>query len=99
MKRGGPAPAGLYDTFARTPERNSTDRGETTSAYGPVADPPKPASRCRRFRHYLQSGAQQGASAPTAITSRIYTHNELLTTYRGDIGGKNGLHRCRPKGT
>jgi D-alanyl-D-alanine carboxypeptidase (penicillin-binding protein 5/6) len=75
------------DTNAMTPS-GLDGVGETTSAYDLAliaqADYKIPA-----FRHYL-SLASSRIPAPHHKHFQIQSHNNLLTTYRGDIGGKNG---------
>jgi len=76
-----------YDTHADTPS-GLDGVGETTSAYDLAliaqADYKIPA-----FRHYL-SLTHSTIPAPHHKHFEIQSHNNLLTTYRGDIGGKNG---------
>jgi serine-type D-Ala-D-Ala carboxypeptidase (penicillin-binding protein 5/6) len=76
-----------YDTLAKTPS-GLDGPGETTSAYDLTlitqAGLAMPA-----FRHYI-SIVHSTVPAPHHKHFAIYTHNELLTSYRGDIGGKNG---------
>ncbi|MGN6475210.1 MAG: D-alanyl-D-alanine carboxypeptidase family protein [Mycobacteriales bacterium] len=75
------------DTHADTPS-GLDGPGETTSAYDLAliaqADFAIPA-----FRHYI---TQASSEIPAAHHKQfqIQSHNDLLTTYRGDIGGKNG---------
>lgn len=75
------------DTHADTPS-GLDGPGETTSAYDLAliarADFEIPA-----FRHYI---TQASTEVPAAHHKhfQIQSHNDLLTTYRGDIGGKNG---------
>jgi D-alanyl-D-alanine carboxypeptidase (penicillin-binding protein 5/6) len=75
------------DTHADTPS-GLDGVGETTSAYDLAliaqADYKLPA-----FRHYL---SLTSSVIPAAHHKhfQIQSHNNLLTTYRGDIGGKNG---------
>jgi D-alanyl-D-alanine carboxypeptidase (penicillin-binding protein 5/6) len=75
------------DTNADTPS-GLDGVGETTSAYDLAliaqADYKIPA-----FRHYL-SLTHSTIPAPHHKHFQIQSHNNLLTTYRGDIGGKNG---------
>jgi D-alanyl-D-alanine carboxypeptidase (penicillin-binding protein 5/6) len=75
------------DTHADTPS-GLDGPGETTSAYDlaliAAADFKIPA-----FRHYL-SLSHSTIPAPHHKHFQIQSHNNLLTTYRGDIGGKNG---------
>jgi D-alanyl-D-alanine carboxypeptidase (penicillin-binding protein 5/6) len=76
-----------YDTHADTPS-GLDGPSETTSAYDLAliaqADYQLPA-----FRHYM-SIARSEVPAPHHKHFEIDSHNNLLTTYRGDIGGKNG---------
>jgi serine-type D-Ala-D-Ala carboxypeptidase (penicillin-binding protein 5/6) len=76
-----------YDTYARTPS-GLDGPGETTSAYD-LALIAQAGFRMPAFQRYLQVVRSQ-VPAPHNRHFEIYTHNELLTTYRGDIGGKNG---------
>jgi D-alanyl-D-alanine carboxypeptidase (penicillin-binding protein 5/6) len=76
-----------YDTFARTPS-GLDGPGETTSAYD-LALIAQAGFKMPAFRRYLQV-VRSNVPAPHHKHFQIYTHNELLTTYRGDIGGKNG---------
>jgi D-alanyl-D-alanine carboxypeptidase (penicillin-binding protein 5/6) len=75
------------DTHADTPS-GLDGPGETTSAYDLAliaqADFAMPA-----FRHYI---TQVSTEIPAKHHKhfQIQSHNNLLTTYRGDIGGKNG---------
>ncbi len=75
------------DTHADTPS-GLDGPGETTSAYDLAliaqADFQMPA-----FRHYI---TQVSTEIPAKHHKhfQIQSHNNLLTTYRGDIGGKNG---------
>ncbi|HTR69628.1 MAG TPA: serine hydrolase [Mycobacteriales bacterium] len=75
------------DTHADTPS-GLDGPGETTSAYDLAliaqADFAMPA-----FRRYVQT-VRSRVPAPHHRHFMIYTHNDLLTTYHGDIGGKNG---------
>jgi serine-type D-Ala-D-Ala carboxypeptidase (penicillin-binding protein 5/6) len=75
------------DTFAMTPS-GLDGVGETTSAYD-LALIAKHALAIPAFRHYV-SIVRSTVPAPHHKHFAIYTHNELLTTYRGDIGVKNG---------
>jgi D-alanyl-D-alanine carboxypeptidase (penicillin-binding protein 5/6) len=76
-----------YDTHADTPS-GLDGPGETTSAYdlaliaqNDFANP--------SFRHYI---TQASSEIPSAHHHhfQIQSHNDLLTTFPGDIGGKNG---------
>jgi D-alanyl-D-alanine carboxypeptidase (penicillin-binding protein 5/6) len=64
-----------YDTVARTPSGLDAP-GETTSAYD-LALIARAGLHNADFRRYV-------------ATFQIYTHNQLLTSYRGTIGVKNG---------
>jgi len=76
-----------YDTVARTP--SGLDRpGESTSAYD-LALIMRAALRLPEFRHYVGI-TMSHVPAPHHKRYQIYTHNQLLPTYRGMIGGKNG---------
>ncbi|HVV75576.1 MAG TPA: serine hydrolase [Mycobacteriales bacterium] len=75
------------DTHADTPS-GLDGPGETTSAYD-LALIAQAAFKIPAFRHYIT----QASSVIPAAHHRhfqIQSHNDLLTTYRGDIGGKNG---------
>jgi D-alanyl-D-alanine carboxypeptidase (penicillin-binding protein 5/6) len=75
------------DTLARTPSGLDAP-GETTSAYD-LALIARAGLAMPAFRHYI--GIVRGwMPAPHGKRFQIYTHNHLLTTYRGDIGVKNG---------
>jgi serine-type D-Ala-D-Ala carboxypeptidase (penicillin-binding protein 5/6) len=76
-----------YDTFARTPS-GLDGFGETTSAYD-LTLIARAGLAMPAFRHYI-SIVRSTVPAPHHKHFAIYTHNELLTTYRGDIGVKNG---------
>lgn len=75
------------DTHADTPS-GLDGPGESTSAYDLALiwrhDWTLPA-----FRRYL-STVRTHIPAPHHKRYEIYTHNYLLTTFRGDLGGKNG---------
>ncbi|HEX3824142.1 MAG TPA: serine hydrolase [Mycobacteriales bacterium] len=75
------------DTHADTPS-GLDGVGETTSAYD-LALIAKADYRIPAFRHYL---SLTSSVVPAAHHKhfQIQSHNNLLTTYRGDIGGKNG---------
>jgi serine-type D-Ala-D-Ala carboxypeptidase (penicillin-binding protein 5/6) len=75
------------DTLARTPS-GLDGVGETTSAYD-LALIAKAGLAMPDFRHYV-STIRARVPAPHHKHYMIYTHNPLLTTYRGDIGVKNG---------
>lgn len=76
-----------YDTFARTPS-GLDGPGETTSAYD-LALIARAGLQMPDFRHYVGT-VSSTVPAPHHKHFQIYTHNRLLTTYRGDIGVKNG---------
>ncbi|HVT19936.1 MAG TPA: serine hydrolase, partial [Mycobacteriales bacterium] len=75
------------DTHADTPS-GLDGPGETTSAYD-LALIAQAAFKIPAFRHYI---TQVSSVIPAAHHKhfQIQSHNDLLTTYRGDIGGKNG---------
>lgn len=75
------------DTRAVTPS-GLDGVGETTSAYD-LALIAKAGLAMPSFRHYVGT-VRSTVPAPHHKHFAIYTHNELLTTYRGDIGVKNG---------
>jgi serine-type D-Ala-D-Ala carboxypeptidase (penicillin-binding protein 5/6) len=75
------------DTRADTPS-GLDGAGETTSAYD-LALIARADFQIPAFRHYL-SLATSTIPAPHHKHFEIQSHNNLLTTYRGDIGGKNG---------
>src|SRR3954454_12452146 len=76
-----------YDTRARTP--SGLDRkSETTSAYD-LALIARAGLQMPAFRHYVQIITGH-VPAPHHRRYQIYTHDRLLTSYRGMIGGKNG---------
>jgi len=76
-----------YDTHADTPSGLDGPH-ESTSAYDLALiwrhDWQLPA-----FRKYLTT-VRTAMPAPHHKHYQIYTHNYLLTTFRGDLGGKNG---------
>jgi D-alanyl-D-alanine carboxypeptidase (penicillin-binding protein 5/6) len=76
-----------YDTFARTPS-GLDGPGETTSAYD-LALIARAGLALPDFRGYVGT-VKSRMPAPHHKHFQIYTHNRLLTTYRGDIGVKNG---------
>jgi D-alanyl-D-alanine carboxypeptidase (penicillin-binding protein 5/6) len=76
-----------YDTFARTPS-GLDGPGESTSAYD-LALIARAGLELRDFRSYVGT-VKSTVPAPHHKHFQIYTHNRLLTTYRGDIGVKNG---------
>lgn len=76
-----------YDTFARTPS-GLDGPGETTSAYD-LALIARAGLQMPDFRNYVGT-VSSTVPAPHHKHFQIYTHNRLLTTYRGDIGVKNG---------
>jgi len=76
-----------FDTVARTPS-GLDGPGETTSAYD-LALLAQAGLKLPAFRRYIGI-VRSRVPAPHGKHFEIYTHNELLTTYRGDIGGKNG---------
>src|SRR3954454_20071753 len=76
-----------YDTHARTPSGLDAT-SETTSAYD-LALIARAGLRMPAFRHYVQIVTEH-VPAPHHKRFQIYTHNQLLTSYRGMIGGKNG---------
>jgi D-alanyl-D-alanine carboxypeptidase (penicillin-binding protein 5/6) len=76
-----------FDTLARTPS-GLDGPGETTSAYD-LALISRAGLANPHFRHYIAT-VRGRVPAPHHKHFEIYTHNELLTTYRGDIGVKNG---------
>jgi D-alanyl-D-alanine carboxypeptidase (penicillin-binding protein 5/6) len=75
------------DTHADTPS-GLDGPGETTSAYD-LALIAKAEYQLPAFRHYV-SLATARVPAPHHKHFQIQSHNNLLTTYRGDVGGKNG---------
>src|SRR3954454_16754250 len=76
-----------YDTHARTPSGLDAT-SETTSAYD-LALIARAGLRMPAFRHYVQIVTDH-VPAPRHKRFQIYTHDQLLTSYRGMIGGKNG---------
>jgi serine-type D-Ala-D-Ala carboxypeptidase (penicillin-binding protein 5/6) len=76
-----------YDTRARTPSGLDAT-SETTSAYD-LALIARAGLGMPEFRHYVQIVTDH-VPAPHHKRFQIYTHNQLLTSYRGMIGGKNG---------
>jgi D-alanyl-D-alanine carboxypeptidase (penicillin-binding protein 5/6) len=76
-----------YDTVARTPSGLDA-AGETTSAYD-LALIARAGLAMPAFRHYIGI-VRSTMPAPHHKHFEIYTHNRLLTTFRGDIGVKNG---------
>ena len=75
------------DTVARTPSGLDAP-GESSSAYD-LALIAREGLSMPEFRHYI-SVVKATVPAPRRQHFQIYTHNRLLTTYRGDIGVKNG---------
>jgi D-alanyl-D-alanine carboxypeptidase (penicillin-binding protein 5/6) len=75
------------DTYAMTPS-GLDGPGESTSAYD-LALLAQAGLHIPAFRHYIGI-VRSRVPAPHHKHFMIYTHNQLLTTYRGDIGGKNG---------
>ncbi|MDQ1686188.1 MAG: hypothetical protein QOC82_2925 [Frankiaceae bacterium] len=75
------------DTVARTPSGLDAP-GESSSAYD-LALIAREGLSMPAFRHYV-SVVRATVPAPRRRHFEIYTHNRLLTTYRGDIGIKNG---------
>jgi serine-type D-Ala-D-Ala carboxypeptidase (penicillin-binding protein 5/6) len=76
-----------YDTFARTPS-GLDGPGESSSAYD-LALIARAGLAMPDFRKYVGT-VKSRMPAPHHKHFQIYTHNRLLTTYRGDIGIKNG---------
>lgn len=76
-----------FDTHARTPSGLDAG-GETTSAYD-LALLGRAGLAMPAFRHYVGIVSSH-VPAPHHKHYEIYTHDELLTSYRGMIGGKNG---------
>jgi D-alanyl-D-alanine carboxypeptidase (penicillin-binding protein 5/6) len=75
------------DTVARTPSGLDAP-GESTSAYD-LALMARAGLQMPAFRHYI--GIIRGTvPAPHHKHFQIYTHNQLLTSYPGAIGVKNG---------
>ncbi|MDQ1746758.1 MAG: hypothetical protein QOD07_1021 [Frankiaceae bacterium] len=75
------------DTVARTPSGLDAP-GESSSAYD-LALIAREGLSMPAFRHYV-TVVRATVPAPRRAHFEIYTHNRLLTTYRGDIGVKNG---------
>lgn len=75
------------DTLAMTPS-GLDGVGESTSAYD-LALIARAGLAMPAFRHYVGI-VRAKVPAPHHKHFAIYTHNQLLTTYRGDIGVKNG---------
>jgi serine-type D-Ala-D-Ala carboxypeptidase (penicillin-binding protein 5/6) len=75
------------DTVAMTPS-GLDGVGETTSAYD-LSLIAQAGLAMPAFRHYIDT-IRSRVPAPHHKHFAIYTHNDLLTTYRGDIGVKNG---------
>ncbi len=75
------------DTVARTPSGLDAP-GESSSAYD-LALIAREGLSMPAFRHYI-GVVHATVPAPHRQHFEIYTHNRLLTTYRGDIGVKNG---------
>lgn len=75
------------DTVARTPSGLDA-AGESTSAYD-LALIARAGLAMPAFRHYIGI-VRSSMPAPHHKHFEIYTHNRLLTTFRGDIGVKNG---------
>ena len=76
-----------YDTFARTPS-GLDGPGESTSAYD-LALIARAGLQMPDFRNYVGT-VKSTVPAPHHKHFQIYTHNRLLTSYRGAIGVKNG---------
>jgi D-alanyl-D-alanine carboxypeptidase (penicillin-binding protein 5/6) len=76
-----------YDTFARTPS-GLDGPGESTSAYD-LALIARAGLQMPDFRQYVGT-VKSTVPAPHHKHFQIYTHNRLLTSYRGTIGVKNG---------
>jgi D-alanyl-D-alanine carboxypeptidase (penicillin-binding protein 5/6) len=75
------------DTVAKTPSGLDAP-GEQTSAYD-LALIAQAGLKIPAFRHYIAT-VHSTVPAPHHKHFAIYSHNYLLTTYRGDIGVKNG---------
>jgi D-alanyl-D-alanine carboxypeptidase (penicillin-binding protein 5/6) len=75
------------DTHADTPS-GLDGPGETTSAYD-LALIAQADYKLPDFRRYIGT-ATATVPAPHHKHFQIQSHNDLLNTYRGDIGGKNG---------
>jgi D-alanyl-D-alanine carboxypeptidase (penicillin-binding protein 5/6) len=76
-----------FDTVARTPSGLDAP-GESSSAYD-LALIGRAGLAMPDFRHYIGI-VTSNVPAPHNKHFQIYTHNHLLTTFRGDIGIKNG---------
>jgi D-alanyl-D-alanine carboxypeptidase (penicillin-binding protein 5/6) len=76
-----------YDTFARTPS-GLDGPGESTTAYD-LALIARAGLQMPDFRKYVGT-VKSTVPAPHHKHFQIYTHNRLLTSYRGAIGVKNG---------
>jgi D-alanyl-D-alanine carboxypeptidase (penicillin-binding protein 5/6) len=76
-----------FDTVARTPSGLDAP-GESTSAYD-LALIARAGLQLPDFRDYVAT-IRGRVPAPHHKHFQIYTHNRLLTTYRGTIGIKNG---------
>lgn len=76
-----------FDTVARTPSGLDAP-GESSSAYD-LALIGRAGLAMPEFRHYIGI-VTSNVPAPHKKHFQIYTHNHLLTTFRGDIGIKNG---------
>jgi len=76
-----------YDTHADTPS-GLDGPGETTSAYD-LALIAQADYKLAAFRRYISTVTAR-VPAPHHKHFQIQSHNNLLTTYRGDVGGKNG---------
>jgi D-alanyl-D-alanine carboxypeptidase (penicillin-binding protein 5/6) len=75
------------DTHADTPS-GLDGPGETTSAYD-LALIAQAEYQLPEFKHFV-SLPTATVPAPHHKHFQIQSHNNLLTTYRGDVGGKNG---------
>jgi D-alanyl-D-alanine carboxypeptidase (penicillin-binding protein 5/6) len=75
------------DTHAGTPSGLDAP-GEHSSAYD-LALISRAAMKQPAFMRYVQT-VKSTVPAPHHKHYQIYTHNRLLTGYRGDLGGKNG---------
>lgn len=75
------------DTHAMTPS-GLDGTGESMSAYD-LALIARAAMRLPAFRRCVQT-VSAAMPAPHHKHYQIYTHNYLLTTFPGDLGGKNG---------
>jgi D-alanyl-D-alanine carboxypeptidase (penicillin-binding protein 5/6) len=76
-----------FDTNARTPS-GLDGPGESTSAYD-LALFARAGLAMPAFRHYVGIVSSH-VPAPHHRHYEIYTHDQLLTSYHGMIGGKNG---------